>query len=285
MDMYQKIPPGKRSTHGLSKWKCTRPESPLEKFHELLAHFGNSGMNQGLADTLTLGGTTEFNCKMRWKAKINKQKLAGEIVDIPVDFIDLPRFYDHSFLHYLNELAKSCGIPPIFDDVDPINKNNGEVYLSKYFEEQMVRNQTVGQDKKTSICQCPTCTTYMAQNTQTTLFPPESNDDKDKDNTDNTHYNGNNNPLNMLNLPVRPAAPPLFIQPPSTAAFFLAPIPLAQLAYGSWMPRPHDCCFGFGAPKYHCAAYAAYLHSKNSGVQILGKPPHDSSCPVRRLLK
>jgi hypothetical protein len=47
MDMHQEILPGPRSTHGLSKWKCDRPELPLETFHELLlAHFGNSGMNE-----------------------------------------------------------------------------------------------------------------------------------------------------------------------------------------------------------------------------------------------
>ena len=61
----------------------------------------------------------EFNCKMRWKAIINKWRLAGETVDIPGDFIDLPRFYDHSFLHYLNKLAENCGLPPIFDYVHP----------------------------------------------------------------------------------------------------------------------------------------------------------------------
>jgi hypothetical protein len=58
MDMYQAILPDLRSTHGVLKWKCDRPKSPLEKFHELLAHFGNSGMNKGQSDTLTLGGTT-----------------------------------------------------------------------------------------------------------------------------------------------------------------------------------------------------------------------------------
>ena len=57
-------------------------------------------MNKILADTLTLGSTTEFNIRMRWKAKVNKKKLAGEIVDIPGDFIDLPRYYDHSYLGF-----------------------------------------------------------------------------------------------------------------------------------------------------------------------------------------
>ena len=109
----------------------------------------------------------EFNCKMRWKAIINKRRLVGEIVDIPGDFVDLPHFYYHSFLHYLNKHAENCGLPPIFDDVHPVGENNGEVCLSKYFEEQIVRNETVGQDKKTSMCQCSACTTYLSNNRQT----------------------------------------------------------------------------------------------------------------------
>lgn len=56
-EMYQEIPPGKRSTHNLSKWASRRPESRLGKFHELLAHYSNTGMNAELADALTLGIT------------------------------------------------------------------------------------------------------------------------------------------------------------------------------------------------------------------------------------
>jgi hypothetical protein len=152
MDMYQEILPGPRSTHGLSEWKCDRPESPLEKLHEVLAHFGNSGMNKILANTLTLGGTTKFNIRMRWKAKVNKWKLAEEILDIPGDFVDLPQYYNHLCLDYLNKLAENCGLPPIFDDVHLVSKNKGEVYLSKYFDEQMVTNQTVGQDQIMRMC-------------------------------------------------------------------------------------------------------------------------------------
>jgi hypothetical protein len=222
-------------------------------------------MNKVLSDTLTLGGTAEFNCKMRWRAKINKQKLAGESVDIPGDFVDSPRFYDHSYLHYLNERVLSCGLPPIFDEVHPVSENNGEVFLSKYYEEQLVRNRTVGQDKKTSMCLCPSCIKYMSKNTQISLFAQEENDDNDD----------NDNSIGVLNLT------PFFMQPaPSTAACFVPPIPLAELTVG-WMPRPHDCCYTYGNGAYHCATYAEYLRRKNTGVKVLGKPPHDSSCPVR----
>jgi hypothetical protein len=86
----------------------------------------------------------------------------------------------------------------------------------------------------------------------------------------------------MTNLPAVPAAPPFFMQlAPSTLAGFVPPIPLAQLAAG-WMPQPHDFCYKYGVGECYCAAYANYLRRKNAGMQVLGKPPHDSSCPVRR---
>jgi hypothetical protein len=296
MNMYQEILPGKRSTHGLSKWRCDRPESPLENFHEYLAHFGNTGMHPILADTLTLGGTMEFNVKMRWKYNMNNKKLAGETVDIPGDFADLPRYFDHSYLNHLNELAQKKGLPPMFEDVHLVGENNGEVFLSKYFEEQMVRNQTVGQDTKTSMCQCPSCIAYMLKNTPTRSLAPEN------DNNDNDNSNDMDMPADLPPV-VLPVAPPLFVPPSSTASFvpplfvpplfippsstasFVPPIPLAQLAYGYWMPpRPHDCCYMVGDAA-HCSSYAAYLRQKNSGVRVLGKPPHDKTCPVRRQLQ
>ena len=64
--MYVPVPPGKRSTHQLTSWKCNRPESGLEYFHLLLAHYGNTGMNILKADTLTLGGICEYNARARW---------------------------------------------------------------------------------------------------------------------------------------------------------------------------------------------------------------------------
>jgi hypothetical protein len=292
MEMYQEILPGKRSTHGLSKWRCDRPESPLEKFHELLAHFGNSGMNPELSDILELGGTTEFNVKMRYKYHQNNKKLAGESIDIPGEFTNLPRFFDHSFLHFLNELAQSKGLPIMFDNVHVISENNGEVFLSKYFKEQMVRNTTAGQDKKTAMCLCPTCMTYMPKNTLLLLarHNNDDNDSKNEDNNDNDKDgnnvdNDNSNDVTMLNLPVAPAVPPLFIRPSSApgASFFVPPIPLSELTYGHWMPRPHDCCYLVG--DHHCSTYAEYRHRKHSGMQVLGKPPHDKTCPVRRHLQ
>jgi hypothetical protein len=183
-------PPGPRSTHGLSEWKCDQPELPLEKCHELLAHFGNSGMNKHLSDILsTLEGATEFNIRMRWKAKVSKRKSDGEMFEmfeILFSFDELPRHYDNSFLQHLNKLTQNCGgLPPVFDDVHQVHKNNGEVCLSKYFAEQMEQNKIMGQDKKTAICLCPMCTTHMLKNEQTRSFAPEDDNDDDMDDNDN----------------------------------------------------------------------------------------------------
>ncbi len=202
-------------------------------------------------------------------------------MDIPGDFVDFPQYFNHSYLDYLNKLPEYCGLLPIFDDVHPVGKNNGEVYLSKYFEEQMVRNPTVGQDKKTSMCQCAVCATYMSKNSQTRFFAPEDN----ANNNENENNDNSKDLVNTQNLPVLvlPVVPPIVTQQLSTAAVFVPPIPLAEMVYGAWMPRPHDCCYMVG--NYHCATYALYLRRKISGVQVLGKPPHEMTCPVRRHLQ
>jgi hypothetical protein len=174
----------------------------------------------------------------------------------------------------------------MFDNVCLIFENDSEVFLSKHFKEQMVRNTTVGQHKKMAVCLCPTCMTHMPKNML--LFARHNNDDNDSNNDnngdkDNIDNNDNSNDANMLNLSVAPAVPPLFIQPSSAGASFVPPIPLAELACGHWMPRPHDCCCMLG--DHHCSTHAKHRHRKHSGVQVLGKPPHDVTCPVRRHLQ
>ena len=177
VEMYHKIPAGKRSTHKLPKWASLRPESRLEKFHELLAHMANSGMNAGLSDALTLGGTAEHNIKCRWKHFVNLERLADKDVKIPLHFIDEPQFWDHSLLGYLNEQAQSLALSVPFENVTPIRANNGEVFLSKYFKEQQERNHNkVG--FLDSMCQCDTCISYKST---TTLDPPSAAPDNNTD--------------------------------------------------------------------------------------------------------
>jgi hypothetical protein len=80
VQMYTRIPPGPRSTHGLSKWCSDHPEFPLEKFNELLAHFVNTRMNPELTDSLSLGGTAEYNVKcIICKAHVNNNKIEANL--------------------------------------------------------------------------------------------------------------------------------------------------------------------------------------------------------------
>jgi hypothetical protein len=60
------------------------------------------------------------------------------------------------------------------------------------------------------------------------LFAPEDNENNDN----NDNKNDNINDLSMHNLPVMPAVPLTLMQQPT--AFFVPPIPLAELAYHGW---------------------------------------------------
>ena len=56
-EMYDVIEPNPNSPHGLKEYLSRRGESNLESFHLMLAHFGNTGMRESLADNLNLTGT------------------------------------------------------------------------------------------------------------------------------------------------------------------------------------------------------------------------------------
>jgi len=62
-EMYNVIPANQNSPHGLKEYLSRRGESNLESFHLMLAHFGNAGMRESLADNLNLTGTARYNLK------------------------------------------------------------------------------------------------------------------------------------------------------------------------------------------------------------------------------
>jgi len=160
-EMYVKIPPGPRSTHNLPKWSSDRAESALEKFHELLAHYGNTRTSKILADIIAMGGVAEWNVVCRWKEHVNRAKLEGQKLAIDAQWEDEPLFWDHSLLSLVNGMADRQGLARPFDFVTPIGDDNGEVFLSEYFLKQMERNETLGQDSLTSMCKCTECKSYL----------------------------------------------------------------------------------------------------------------------------
>ncbi len=160
--------------------------------------------------------------------------------------------------------------------------------MSTYFDAQIGRNNSVKQDPKTKLCLCPTCKARVLA--PASPFPQEQVTAASRSIVAAASPS-NSNDSTPVSLE---SSPPPFSQPvtivaqeqpqPSTAAVFVPPsIPLAEMAYGAWMPRPHDCCYMVG--DFHCATYALYLRRKISGVQVLGKPPHEMTCPVRRHLQ
>ena len=309
VESYARIDPGPGSRHNLPKWKSKRPESSLERVHGFLAHFGNTGMNKRLADTLTLGGAAEYNMKQRWKH-------GTKPVGIPSVFVNKPRFYDHSFLQYLNELAEGLGLPLVFADVHKINNDNGEVFLSKYFEAQIARNlsKTPMIDNKRCICQSCLLIVNDGVSRQVVDTPPIVNDGVSRQvvNPPPIVKEGvsrqsvsrqivDHPPIVAHTLAVTPqndlARHPTtnfsVLSPPQFAVHMLThtmlPCPTANCAFVSpqmmaahnWRSRPNDCCFVTG--NHYCSRYLGYLQDKiNDGVSVLGKPPHDLTCPRRK---
>jgi hypothetical protein len=276
VQMYTRIPPGPRSTHGLSKWHSDRPESPLEKFHELLAHFANTRTNPDLADGLSLGGTTEYNVKCRWKAHVNNRKIESnspaQYFKIPGHFEDQPRFFDHSYLGVLNSEARRLRLSPIFGFVTPIHLDNGEVFLSKYYKEQKERNERLGQDEKTSMCLCPSCSNNLP------IPPSESVAHRGDDLGTTTEVvleqqqqQQQQNPNFTPNFLPRPLQPRFF-------AAAMHPPMMSPMMVVQWS-NPVDYCFCY--PPWYCNRKQSHVNRIFMGQQVLGRPPHDGNCPRR----
>jgi hypothetical protein len=58
----------------------------------------------------------DHNVRARWREHVNKSKLLGQEIPGSLEYLDEPRFFDHSRLEALNRRAISLGIDPTFDD-------------------------------------------------------------------------------------------------------------------------------------------------------------------------
>jgi hypothetical protein len=267
MKMYKKIPAGKRSTHQLPKWLSNRPESGLEKFHEFLAHLANTGSGSVLADALTLGGTANHNVKARWKDQVNKQKLLGQDIHGTQEYAEEPEFYDHSYLDLLNRRGISLGWGKMFDFVVTPREDNGEVFLSKYFEQQEKRNSTVGQDQMTKLCNCLHCQAYSPSEPTEPQLPEEkqANDavqreQQEQEQQEQLHVQRIDHDAVNSTVPaprLAPVAPPFFS--------------------GHFGMLPSNCCFGWYP--FYCAKKQEYYNRKYHGGGRRGRPPKcDINC-------
>ena len=160
--MYQRVPPPKNAEHNLPTWQSLRPESSLEKAHEAMAHYGNSGMAPALVDTLLLAGVCKSNVKQRWQCRVNSLRQEGTEPDVPLHFAHLPPFWDHSACAEVNRRYEILDLSKPFEFVTPIREDNGEVFGSEYFKQQGVRNGSCRFHKKTHLCNCNDCLPFAA---------------------------------------------------------------------------------------------------------------------------
>jgi hypothetical protein len=278
--MYTKIPPGPRSLHNLPKWKSNRPESLLEKFHELLAHLANTGTNPALADAITLRGTAEHNVRCRWKMFVNNKKLQGQKLDIPCHFEDTPRYMDHSMLDLLNRRAVELKLTPVFDNVTPIHNHNGEKFLSAYYLEQQERNKSVGQDSKTSMCLCPLCKAYLAIGDKGSIEIGQE-----------LPLSDSPRPDGQIDAQMAIICQPVVPQANKKSAPWLVPLSPALFTNSTfgvqpsgWLvyPQPMAQVIPYSKPPLCCADFALYQHKKLVGLSIFGRPPHSRVCVRRR---
>ena len=158
---YDEVKAGPGSKTGLSTWMSRRLESILEKSHGRMAHYGNIGMREQLADALIMRGISEDNCKTRHQrsiklhGKLRKKKARDNA--FPDFFRECPPFVDNSLLWHLNQMSRAKGHSIIFADVEALPADNGESFLSRYFHQQISRNRIHNQFRLSDQCNCAEC--------------------------------------------------------------------------------------------------------------------------------
>jgi len=160
-ELYQEIAPSSRSKSMLTEYAGTRcVESKLGKVHYHLVHFGNRGMQNSLADTLTLSGIATRNLRIRFQQKL---MLNTDLRNSSPHFLqDGPPHLDKSCLALLNSLAKEAVLNfNIHNDIRALPKDNCERFLSHYYEQQQIHNKLIQEKKQPesviSSCMCQLC--------------------------------------------------------------------------------------------------------------------------------
>jgi hypothetical protein len=287
---YRMIPAGRNSKHGLPTYESLRPESALEKFHHLLAHFGNIGMSKDLADTILLRGIAEDNIRIE-----HQQKLKNP--GVPSRFEDEPEYYDQSELNWINSLGKQKGYADIFKDACEPQPDNGEVFLSEYFDQEMERRKQHLINVKANKCNCPLCDAFSFPLVTSPLperieAPPiYAHTQAGSQATNSTLAVAPPPPTERTRM-VNAHSPPVQGQASLPSSHHLLhaasspPVPTRALT-PCWLwataphvpPNPSECCFMH--PPFFCQARVAWQTLKDSGAQGLGAPRHNPACPRR----
>jgi len=132
-EMYDKIPPNPNSKHQLTEYLSKRRESKLESFHDRLAHFANSGMQDSLSDNLHLAGTARFNLAIRHKRSLMTLETTQRS-ETPASWEKIVPFWNHAELGYINTLAVEVNCLPPFPKAERLPKDTGERFFSEYIK-------------------------------------------------------------------------------------------------------------------------------------------------------
>jgi hypothetical protein len=157
VEMYVKIPPGPRATHGLNSFRSRNPEPQLESFHAQFANYGNNRMSDDIGDDLHLRGIVARNLKIQHIIDVREGRI--DVDPLPAHLVDIPLLQDHHFGLFVNNLAVATGCPVQglpFKYLKPLPDDTGERFLAEYFHAQKERNQNdaTKPDIATDFCRC-----------------------------------------------------------------------------------------------------------------------------------
>lgn len=242
---YEEIPAPAGSKHGLSTFKSNRPESALEKFHELLAHYSNAGCGDEMADVLLQRGWAEHNVVARHRQMCQKKRQILQSTQLK-KMDKTPIFMDHSMMHFINQQSQEMGFVKLFEECRIPTEDNGEVFLKNYHLDQVRRNEAGEFDNDSKFCTCAKC---------------KGMEEVGEDPRLSTQHDD----------ATIPDCDPLEPQPALTITVSPTPKPLKQNILAMHRRCKPD------AP-YYCATMLQYMTKKSNGVSVRGKPPHCFQC-------
>jgi hypothetical protein len=286
IEMYRTIPPGPKSTHNLPCYRSINPEPMLESWHGRLAHYGNTGMRAGLADCLHLRGAAEANVTVRHKLCMMNEDSTYTLtdkLDPPGHLRDRPVLKDHCLGRYLNDLATDAGCKLPYRNIRQINEDNGEVFLSEYYEEQQKRNEDARDrpDPKTKRCCCKSCgrNPDLLINEALEREIPTPDLAADEVVTVVEEHNQDTGATRTLTLVVTKAQ--YIVQEGLNVASPMAtitPHPPSAAAFNQQLP-PTAQVHQFADNEICCRKYLEYMaHYKSTGKKKPGPKPHDHIC-------
>ena len=236
-------------------------------------------MKPELADCLTLRGTCDYNVLCRWIENKEKEDVNSQL---PKHFEELPPFTDHSMLAHLNRKANELEIAPVFKFVTPINDDNGERFLSKYFAEQCLRNEKKLTEASLKLCSCAECQQVLVGENEVQCEDPVLPESPEMMNEASQSSIGGllgreeahgtlENSGNSAEAPLQLAPAPVQQTPPPPQLALYTPVfqySMMHTGVGPFGPTPG--CRG-----------CMHTFRRQMGQVVIGRPPiHEVFCPL-----